>query len=273
MQIIIDIFNTLFFAPVVNLLVLIFQGLQIINIPGAFGFAIIILTIAVRILVWPMMAKQLKSAKKMADLKPHLDVLKQKHGKDKQEFAKAQMALYKEHGVNPMGGCLPALIQIPVIFALYQSIFAFFGGSVDNVNKVLYSPVLHLNQVPDLNFFGLNLVMKPSDLGVSLLILVPVITALLQFVQSKMMAPSKMKHYASDSPKEAKEKEGMEDSMAAIQSQMVYMMPLMVGYFAFQFPIGLALYWNTFTILGIIQQYKISGWGGLADLLKFLKKA
>ena len=98
--------------------------------------------------------------------------------------------------------------------------------------------------------------------------LIPILTAVLTFVQSKMALPKSVKEYPSDSPKEKKEKEGMEESMSQVQSQMVYMMPLMIGYFAFNFPIGLAIYWNTYTILGIIQQYKISGWGGLEDLVK-----
>ena len=77
-----DLFNQIFVGPIVNLLVLIYFGLSSINIPGALGFAIIILTVFVRFLVWPLMSAQLKSAKKMMDLKPHLDILKQKHKDD-----------------------------------------------------------------------------------------------------------------------------------------------------------------------------------------------
>lgn len=276
MQVIGDVFNTLLFGPIVNLLVMIYHGLSFVHLPGAFGFAIIILTIIIRLLVWPFMSTQLKSAKKMAELKPHLDELKRKHGKDKQSFAKAQMALYKEHGVNPAGGCLPALIQIPIIIALYQAILAFFGdgAGLEKINKLLYVPSWQLNSSPDLNFFGLNLAVKPSEftsLGLFLL-MIPIITALLQFIQSKMMAPKTVKEYKSDSPKEKKEKEDIQDSMAAIQGQMMYMMPIMVGYFAFQFPIGLALYWNTFTILGIVQQYFISGWGGMEGWIKLIRR-
>lgn len=277
MQVIGDLFNVLLFSPIVNLLVLILKGLESVGVPGALGFAIIILTILIRLLVWPFMASQLKSAKKMAELKPKLDELKTKHKGDKQAFAAAQMALYKEHGINPAGGCLPAIIQIPIIIALYQTIFAFFSNSqgLDHINRVLYSPSWHLNSSPDLNFFGLNLAVKPSAFtqGAYFLLLIPLITVALQFAQSKMMAPKKIKEYPSDSPKEKKEKEDISDSMSAVQGQMMYMMPLMVGYFAFQFPIGLALYWNTFTILGIVQQYKISGWGGLEGWIKLLKRS
>ncbi len=272
-----NIFNLIFLGPVINLLVLIFQGLQSLNIPGALGFSILILTILIRVLVWPFMSSQIKATKKMADLKPHLDALKQKHKDDKKAFASAQMALYKEHGVNPAGGCLPALIQIPVFIALYQSIINILpgaGGNLNQVNSLLYFPQFKLPSALDPNFFGLNLGVKPSEfgsLGVGLL-LIPVLTAVLTFIQSKMTLPKPVKTYPTDSPKEKKEKEGLEESMGAVQSQMVYLMPIMIGYFAFTFPIGLAIYWNTYTILGIIQQHRISGWGGLESWVTKLRK-
>ncbi|MDO8638908.1 MAG: YidC/Oxa1 family membrane protein insertase [Candidatus Daviesbacteria bacterium] len=277
MQVITEIFNTFFMGPILNLLVLILDGLNFLHIPGSFGLSIIILTILIRILVWPLMATQLKSAKKMQDLKPHLDALKVKHKGDKQAFSKAQMDLYKEHGVNPAGGCLPVLIQFPILIALYQTIFAFFNGpsGLASINNMLYPFVPHLKSVPSLDFFGVNLAVKPSEFGQYgfLLLAIPLITAALTFVQSKMMAPAKpLKDYPKDSPKEKKEKESTEDAMSAMQGQMMYMMPIMIGYFAFQFPIGLALYWNVMTILGIYQQYKISGWGGMDTWIKRIKK-
>ncbi len=273
MNFIVDIFNLVFFGPIVNALVLIYQGLAAIHLPGALGFSIVLLTILIRILVWPFMSSQLKATKKMADLKPHLDELKQKHKDDKQALAAAQMALYKENGVNPAGGCLPALIQFPIVIALYQSILNILpnaGGHIEYINKLLYFPSLKLPTTLDPNFFGLNLGIKPSDFGSHgiWLIAIPLITAALTFVQSKMAIPTPVKKYPSDSSKEKKEKEGVEESMGQVQSQMAYMMPLMFGYFAFSFPIGLAIYWNTYTILGIIQQYMISGWGGMMNLWK-----
>jgi len=274
MPVIGDIFNVLFFAPIVNLIVFVIRVLEASSIPGALGFAIILLTIGIRVLIWPLMATQMKSAKKMADLRPHLEELKKKHSSDKQALAAAQMALYKEHGVNPAAGCLPVLIQIPPMIAIYQVIFAFFEGDhgLSKINNVLYNPDWKLTSIPDLNFFGLNLAIKPSDFQTAglLVLLVPVITGLLQFVQSKMMSPKAVKAYPSDSPKEKKEKESTEDTMMAVQSQMVYFMPVMIGYIAFTFPLGLALYWNTLTIIGIWQQYRISGWGGLTDFLKMI---
>jgi YidC/Oxa1 family membrane protein insertase len=254
--------------------VLLIRGLEGMSVPGALGIAIIIVTILIRLLVWPLMATQLKSAKKMADLKPHLDELKKKHKDDKQALAKAQMDLYKEHGVNPAGGCLPLLIQIPPMIAIYQVIYAFFDGAhgLNRINGVLYNQDWALSQVPNLNFFGMNLADKPADfsrVGV-LILVVPVLTALLQLIQSRMMTPKVVAINAKDSKKEKQEKESMEDAMASMQGQMLFIMPLMMAWISYTFPIGLALYLNTLTLVGIWQQYLISGLGGLESWIKKL---
>ncbi len=267
-----DIFNAIFLGPILNLLALIYYGLEKINIPGPLGFSIIVLTLGIRLLVWPVMRAQIHSARKLAELRPHLEELKKKHT-DKQTLAQAQMALYKEHGVNPAGGCLPAVIQIPIFLALYQAITNILpglGGSIEKINSFLYWPELKLSQTPDPFFLGVNLGVKPQDFGdVGIyLLLIPLITAILTFVQSKMMLPKPVKKYPSDSPKEKKEKESLEDSMMQVQSQMVYLMPIMIAYFSFIFPVGLAIYWNTYTIIGIVQQYMVAGWGGMAETLE-----
>ena len=188
------------------------------------------------------------------------------------------MAFFKEQGVNPAGGCLPALLQIPIFIALYQAILNVFPtgdqGGLEKINSVLYNNWLHLTSIPDPNFLGFSLAWKPSEFGNhgALLLLIPVITAFLTFVQPKMMLPRKVPSIRkNDTPQEKKEKESMEDAMASIQGQMVYLMPVMVGYFALQFPIGLAIYWNTFTIMGIIQQYMIAGWGGMKGIIERMK--
>ncbi|OGE31046.1 hypothetical protein A2631_05185 [Candidatus Daviesbacteria bacterium RIFCSPHIGHO2_01_FULL_44_29] len=262
-----DIFNSLFFGPIINLLVLTYHALTGVHIPGAFGLAIVLLTIAIRLLIAPFIAAQLRSTKKMSDLKPQLEALSKKHAKDKQSLAQAQMALYKEHGINPAAGCLPSLIQMPVVIALYQTIQASFDGQhgLDKLNGFIYSPSWKLSNTPDLHFLGINLASKPSEFATAgvLLLLVPLLTAGLQFVQSKMMTPLPVKPYPSDSKKELEEKEKTQDTMSAVQSQMTFMLPLMIGFFSWTLPIGVSVYWNTFTIIGIVQQYMIGGWGGM----------
>lgn len=269
---IIAVFDTLFLAPSVNIMVFFIHVFSFIGIPGSLGFSIIALTIVIKLLIWPFMAAQLRSTKKMADLKPHIDKLKEKHKGDQQKMSQAQMALFKEHGVNPAAGCLPALIQMPVFIALYQVIFAFFDSKsgLTRINELTYSFIPDLQKMPSPKFLGLDLSYKPSDFGQYgwALLLIPIATALLQFVQSKMMVPAPVRKYPLDSQKEIKEKEVKGDMASAMQSQMLYLMPLMIGFFSYGFPAGLALYWNTFTLFGIIQQYKVTGLGGLGAWIK-----
>ena len=265
-------FDTFFIAPIINVMVFFIHVFSSIGIPGSLGLSIIALTIIIKILIWPFMTAQLRSTKKMADLKPHLDKLKEKHKDDRQKMSQAQMALFKEHGVNPAAGCLPAIIQMPVFIALYQVIFAFFDSKsgLTRINELTYSFIPDLQKMPSPQFLGLDLSHKPSDFGQYgwVLLLIPIITAALTFVQSKMMAPAPVKKYPSDSPAEKHEKQEKGDMASAMQSQMLYLMPLMIGFFSWQFPVGLALYWNTFTVFGIIQQYKIAGLGGLGSWIK-----
>lgn len=270
-----DIFTQVFFRPIINLLVLIINGLETVGLPGSLGFAIIILTLLIRMLVWPFIGSQMRTSKKMAELKPHLDALKTKHKGDKQSMAQAQMALYKEHGVNPAGGCLPALVQLPVFIALVNTISTMFNShdGLQQINNLLYSKSWSLDSLPDPNFFGLNLAVKPSDFATQgiFLLFIPIVTGALTFVQTKMSMPKTVKLYPSDSPKEKKEKADSQDMMGQMQSQMLYMMPVMITFFGFSFPVGLAFYWNVYTIVGILQQYQVSKWGGMEDWIQKAK--
>lgn len=247
--------------PIVNLLIGFYKLMEFLHIPGPLGFAIIFLTLVIRLILYPLMSAQLKSAKKMAAIKPHLDALSAKHKDDKQKLQQAQMALYKEHGVNPAAGCLPSLIQLPVLIALY-SVFnqVLANGNlskvVADINHIVYSPVLQVKAL-DLTFFGINLGVKPSEWQKFgwFLLAIPVITAALQWYQTKLMMPTVANTQPDFHPVKAGEKpEKKEDTAAEMQKQMAMITPLMFGYFAFQFPLGLALYWNVFGIFGIIQQ-------------------
>src|SRR3989344_491222 len=114
-----EFFNTVFYIPILNLLIVFYKLFEMLRIPGPLGWAIILLTIAIRLFLYPLMAAQLKAAKKMANLKPHLDALSAKHKDDKKKLQQAQLDLYKQHGVNPAAGCLPLLVQMPILIALY----------------------------------------------------------------------------------------------------------------------------------------------------------
>jgi len=278
MQALGDLFHVVFFAPIVNLIAVIINFLNNFHFPWALGIAIIAVTLIIRLLLWPLMSSQIRSSKKIADLKPELDALKIKHKGDKQALSNAQMALYKQHGINPMAGCLPTILQFPILIALYQVLLSFFQGEqgLININNTLYSFITPLSSIPDTYFLFFNLVDKPSDfmtIGTTVL-LIPLVTALLTFIQAKMMLPQKpLKILKDDKKQEVKEKLAMDDAMSTIQTQMVYLMPAMIGYFAFTFPAGLSLYWNIMTVIGIVQQYKIGGWGGMTPIITKLRLA
>jgi YidC/Oxa1 family membrane protein insertase len=249
-----NIFNTLLIQPITNILVAIYQLLQYFHIPSALGFSIILLTIIIRLILYPVIASQMKASKKMQAVQPHVKRLKEKHKGDAQQLQAATMALYKEFGINPVAGCLPLFIQLPVIWGLYAVLNQTVKQtSFQAVNKLVYSDSLKLNHLWDTHFFGLAL-SQPISQHIKtvgpLILLVPVLTAVLQYFQTKMMLPPK-----DLTPKTDKKDSKDADFASAFQTQSLYVFPLMIGFFSYSLPFGLSLYWNTFTIFGIIQQY------------------
>ncbi len=258
-------FNEVFIWPMLNILVGVYKVLFLAGIPYALGFSIIIVTVIIRFILYPLTTSQLKASKKMQELNPHLAKLKEKHKNDAKMLQQETMKLYKEHGVNPAAGCLPVLVQLPIIWALYGTLQQIVHLTPAIINKVVYFNFLKISKPWDPNFFGVSLGSNPSQLLSTvgpLILLIPLLTALFQFIQSKMLfaQPPQPEELIKDV-----EKKKNDDFATAFQSQSLYIFPLMIGFFSYTFPIGLSLYWNTFTIFGIIQQYKISGLGGLEE--------
>jgi YidC/Oxa1 family membrane protein insertase len=264
------IFNALIVNPIINILVGIHQGLESLGIPYALGFSIIGLTIVIRLILYPLISAQLKASKKMQDVAPHLSKLKEKYKGDRKRIQEETMKLYKEHGVNPAAGCLPTLIQLPVIWGLYSVlnnvVHKGSGELVKYINGIVIEP-LKIDKAWDASFFGVPLGQSPSQLMDSMPIValaIPLLTGVFQFFQSKMI-------FATP-PSSGKEKKKEQDFATAFQSQATYIFPIMIAFFSFTLPVGLSLYWNTFTIFGIIQQYKIMGLGGLEPLWQKIKR-
>ncbi len=261
-----ELFNFILVNPITNVLVALYHLLASLNIPYALGFAIILLTVIIRFILYPITASQLKMSKKMQELAPRLSELKEKHKSDPKRLQTETMQLYASHGVNPLAGCLPTILQMIVLFGLYavlNEVAKDPGAVLRHINSVVYFEGLKLAHVWDTSFFGLPLVNKPSELLGSIgpsILLIPVVTGLLQFIQSAMMFAK---------PQEPKKSPGKSDAStdfaSAMQNNTLYILPVMIGYFSFTFPLALALYWNTFTIFGIIQQYRLGGLGRLAD--------
>ena len=271
-----NLWNQFLIWPIVNILAAFYKFFEWLHIPGPLGFAIILLTIVIRVILYPLMNAQMKSAKKMADLKPHMDAIHAKHKDDKTKLQQAQMDLYKQHGINPAAGCLPLLVQMPVLIALYNVFYQVLGNGniakvMEEINQVVYAPWLRLTNF-DLTFFGANLAVKPSEWqtqGIWLLS-IPLITGLLQWWQTKLMLPASVGNSKSQAPNpkqipstndtnsKQKPEEKKEDMGAEMQKQMAMITPVMFGFFALQFPLGLSLYWNIFGLFGIMQQLRVN---------------
>ncbi len=272
-----EFFNTFFIIPIINVLLLIYQLFAFFHIPYALGFSIIVLTIIIRLLMYPLMASQLKASKKMQAIAPHISHLKEKHKGDAKKLQEETMRLYKEHGINPAAGCLPMIIQFPLIMALYSVLQTAVSTQqtniVSHINKLVYFDGLKLVKPWDQSFFGIALGQNPSHLisSVPLIVLVPVVTGLLQFIQSKMMIAPAPANKITQIKEPGKKQDS--DFSTVFQSQTLFIFPLMIAYFSYSFPIGLSLYWNTFTLFGILQQYQIAGLGSLEPWLKKITRA
>ena len=278
-------FALIFINPTVNVLSAIYHLLVLIHVPSALGFSIILLTVAIRLVLYPFTLSQLKTSKKMQELAPKLSKLKELHKADAKKLQEETMKLYKEHGVNPAAGCLPLLVQLPLIWGLYNvlqnAVNANTSHVMNFVNKVAYTPFLRLSHAWDPHFFGLPMAQAPSHLfsfSAPLILLVPILTGVFQFVQSKMMIPAVKaegtitKEVQKEKGKLTKEVKKEDDFQTAFQTQSLYIFPIMIGFFSWTLPVGLSFYWNTFTIFGIIQQYQVQGLGGLTPWLKKLRK-
>lgn len=254
-----NIWHLLLYQPLVNLLILFYQILF-----HNLGLAIIALTLAVRGALLPLTLPAMKSAQKMKELAPELEKLKKKHKGDKQAFAQAQLKLYQSQGLNPAAGCLPQIVQIVILIALYQAfnqVLKADGDIINKLNQVLY-PSLQLakDYVINTKFLYLNLTQPDTiKLPFKLLFLdqLPGLfligAALSQFLTSKIMMPM-----AKGEQAKAKKTAQQEDDLAAaMQTQMLYIMPAMTLLIGFKFPSGLVLYWVTFSLFMLVQQLKL----------------
>jgi len=235
-----------FLSPVIYQALLFFYKL----FGGNLGYSVIALTIVVKAVLLPLMIPTVKSAKKMQDLKPHLDKLKLKHT-DKKVLQQAQLDLYKEHGINPAAGCLPQLVQIAVLIALYGVFMKDFFGKPE-IAGIIVNP----------NFLYLNLNMPDQ------FYIFPVLAGITQFVFSLMMQSGIESHVEASNKKDEKKKEEDNLEMAqTMQQQMLYMMPVMTTVISLKFQSGLVLYWIVSTVFSIVQQYYFSGLGGIKPML------
>jgi YidC/Oxa1 family membrane protein insertase len=227
--------------------------LFIYNLIGQnFGIAIILFTILIRIVTWPLNAQQMKGAKAMQDLQNDKEWqgIQKKYAKDKEKLAQEQMRIYREKGINPFGSCLPTLIQFPILIALYQSIIRALAATPLDLLKLSQSintSFLDVGSLIPLNskFLWMNLG-QPEPYYI-----LAIVVAATTYIQSKLTLPP------STNPN---------DQSAAMGQSMTITMPLMLGWFALTFPSGLAVYFITSNVLGIVQ-YAAQGKANWSNLL------
>ena len=227
---------------------------------GSAGLAIIIFTVIVRLLILPLTLQSLQSSRKIQEIQPLIKDLQRKHGKDQQRLQEETVKLYREYKINPAGGCLPMFLQLPMFLAVYQAVMnltrvspAEHAGSA--MLDALRSSAITVPQTiaafnePQLAGGFLWL----TDLGkTDPLYILPVLSVIFQLLVQLMATPR------------------VQDPQQKALAQSMLIMPIVFGYIGFTFPSGAVLYWVIGSVLSMVQQYVISGWGSLANYLKFL---
>lgn len=226
---------------------------------GNLGITIIFIGIASRVIFFPLLKSGHKQIKLQRDLKPQLDAIKKKHKNDRRRQLEEQTKLFQQAGFNPAVGCLSAIVQLVVAIILLNSLTGLLKAGLNN-----HFLSWDLAKPDTFKIEGI-----PFDLPGILVVL----TAAATFLQSKMMLPEPLPLEKSDSKKEVGEKGDLSEALASSQGQLVYLFPLIILFSGRIFPSGLALYWLMSTLTGVVQQYYISGLGGLSPWLKRLQRS
>lgn len=225
--------TTVFIQPLFNLLVFLYNV-----IPGHdFGVAVIILTLIIRFILYPSSKKAIVSQRGMQELQPEMEKIKEKYKDDRQKQTEATLKFYKEKKISPFGSCLPILVQMPILIALYWVLRQ--AGEGESLN-LLYS---FISRPESLNTTFLGIV----DLTRPEVYVLPVLAGISQFVQSYMIFKKSKKD-------DGKKKQ---DPASAISKQMIYIFPVITIFFAASLPSAIALYWITTNLFSIVQQYII----------------
>lgn len=236
--------QTFFVWPLAKGLVWLHESLANANIPYSWGFAIILFTLAIKVITFPLTVTQIRGMQAQKDLQPKIQELQKKYGKDREKLSQEQMKLYQEAGVNPLSGCLPMLVQMPVLFGLYSALIA-LGTALENA-KFFWIPNLGFPHYTD-GMGWITQLFSAGDYGtlVAYLIL-PALLMVSQFYMQKMTTPT--------TPSA--------EGAAGMMGQMTTIMTLMFGFFTLQVPAGLTLYWVTSNLLQMGQTVAVNNMQG-----------
>ena len=227
--------NAVFFQPILNLLVWLY-----VTVPGRdIGIAIILLTVVIKLILYPLTQLQIKQQRAMQELQPKIEEIRQRLKDDKEKQAAELMELYKRDKVNPAASCLPLLIQLPVFIALFSALKT---GLASHGLNMLY-PFVPNPQTINTMFLGIFDLTKPNYV-------LAILAGLIQFWQTKQILKPPAATVASPPPEVAGSEGAKDESMTAIMNkQMTYMMPIMTVVIGFSLPGGLTLYWLTMSLL------------------------
>ena len=209
-----------FLQPVADLIIKVMDGLY--QVTAAIGFpsyalAIILISILLKLVLYPLMQKQMKSTMNMQEVQPKLEYVQKKYKNNPEKMNEEVMKLYKEYDINPMAGCLPLLIQMPILIGLFMALRQY---NFDPIEHATFFWVPNLGQADPLH-------------------ILPVLVALTMYAQQKVTMSSTAGN----------------EQTAQMMKTMLYMMPAMMLFVCWSMPAGLCLYWAFFSVLSIIQQY------------------
>ena len=225
----IDFFNTVLYQPLFNILILLY-----IYLPGHdFGIAIIVLTLIIKLVLFPTSLKAIRSQRVMADIQPKIKEIQDKYKDSKEKQSRAVFDFYKKEKVNPFSGCFPLLLQLPILIALYQVFLKGFKPEI--LKSTLYNFVSYPESI-SLMFLGI-IDLSQANFFLALL------AGILQFFQSKISMPKKTS--------------GRKDTSQMIQSQMIYFFPFLTVFIVWKFGSLIGLYWITSTLFSIGEQFLV----------------
>ena len=223
-------FNSILYKPLLNGLILLYQ-----YIPGHdFGIAVIVLTLIIRLVLHPSSIRGVRSQRALTKLQPKIQEIQKEYKDDKNKQTKLLMELYQKEKINPFSGCLPMLLQLPVLIALYQVFLR--GLTPESLNGSLYAFVNNPGLI-NFSFLGIITLTNPN-------IFLALLAGVLQFYQLKI----------STAPKQNAQTKGS-DFSKTMQSQMIYFFPLFTVYIIWQFGSIIGLYWTVSILFSIAEQY------------------
>lgn len=228
------IFHEALYRPLLNALISIYALLPIKDL----GIAILVLTVAIRTIFLPLSLRAARSQQQLTRLQPKIKELQERYKQNKDRQMKEMMALYREHNVNPLGGCIPILIQLPILIGMYR---VFIAGLTPETLAGLYAFVPQ-PEVIQQQFLGLIDLTEKS-------ILLALIAGVAQFGLSKLM-----RFNVSGSGGAG----GKYDFTKALSWQMTYFFPFFTVFIAWSFPAALALYWAATTVFSLVQQVYVN---------------